>query len=690
MNSRVEALVSRGRLSEAARLLEREQQYTRAVELYGQAGEHAEAGRLLFTLQRYDAAAVALLKAVPDAVRRGGRPDEAARKAMRSAAVAYGRAVKPGPAAALFVRLGEPQRAADVLRRAGRNEEAEQVLAGGAPTEDPLMAAGAAVSELSGLSTRSPQERLALLKATRYPDPMYPRSAREAARIAGEHDLLDFELDNWLGPWLRADLPGQGPEDVEAMLSLAAVYERRDLVENAEVALQAALTLDPTRTTARERLRRLGRAPEDTEARLQAILKEDRAFLEAGSLVRPSLFAEPGSLPPLPGLPTPPVLSRPRRPRVGEAPDAQAPPAAQESVPDWEKAIREAQVAPGEPPVSEMDTSTDAFRTSDYDYVVEIDSASDARPSGDAHSPTDAWQAPGQEETAVLSTIDPRNLRSGQVVAERYRIRARLGKGGMGVVFRVEDELLHEEVALKIVYAPDADEADIARFKHEMRICRHMSHPNLVRVFEFGVWQGSHFLTMELLEGKDLDRMMKAHNGPLPLSTVLPLLVQACDGLATAHKNDVIHRDIKPGNLFVTDDGRRVKLMDFGIAKAHQFEVSVTLTGMLVGTPAYIAPERLLDEGADTPQSDLYALGVVMYELTTGRLPFNTREMAKLFVAHVNERPVPPHRRNPLIPEAMSDVVMKLLEKKPQDRHQSCAELRRALETVWAQVLRVG
>ena len=264
-----------------------------------------------------------------------------------------------------------------------------------------------------------------------------------------------------------------------------------------------------------------------------------------------------------------------------------------------------------------------------------------------------------------------------------------IGRGGMGVVFQVTDRMLEEPVALKIINRDGSNrETDLQRFKDEMRICRRLTHDNIVRVFEFGTWSGNYFLTMELLEGTDLEGLLLKKRGPLGLTQALSLLIQACDGLGSAHKAGVIHRDIKPPNLFVTDGGRRLKLMDFGIAKARRVDVSLTAAGTVVGSPAFIAPERLKGEGQDTPASDLYSLGVVMYQMVTGILPFQAREMPALFMQHLQEAPMAPTRRNPSLPREVDGIVLKLLAKDPAERYASCLELRKALKKLYTDVVR--
>ena len=287
--------------------------------------------------------------------------------------------------------------------------------------------------------------------------------------------------------------------------------------------------------------------------------------------------------------------------------------------------------------------------------------------------------------------VDPGTIRTGDVIAERYIVDAMIGRGGMGMVFRVTDQMLEEPVALKIFdRSSSSRDTDLARFKDEMKICRRLAHENIVNVFEFGAWAGNWFLTMELLQGRDLEAILLGTGGPLPLTEALPLMIQACDGLGAAHRAGVVHRDVKPPNLFVIEEGRKLKVMDFGIAKAGRADVGLTQTGTLVGSPAYIAPERLHGEGKESPASDLYALGVVIYQLVTGVLPFQAREMPVLFMQHLQESPIPPSRRNPVLTPDVDAVVLKLLEKDPERRFRSCIQLRKALERLWRDALRAG
>jgi len=277
----------------------------------------------------------------------------------------------------------------------------------------------------------------------------------------------------------------------------------------------------------------------------------------------------------------------------------------------------------------------------------------------------------------------------GARVDGRYRLKEEIGSGGMAKVFRASDDELGEDVALKLFLQLSREGSGLDRFRREMKLSRKLLHPNIVRVLEFGVWNGARYLTMELLDGVDLERFIANQpNRQAPLDHVLQLMMQACDGLAAAHAVGVIHRDIKPGNLFVVENGRRLKVMDFGIAKVIGSS-SLSITGVRVGTPRYMSPEQIEGSGAVVgPAADLYALGGVMYELLTGSPPFTYEELMPLLLNQMTETPDLPRLRNGAIPKSVEDVVMKLLEKEPEDRYTDARELRAELLRLWVALQR--
>ena len=205
-------------------------------------------------------------------------------------------------------------------------------------------------------------------------------------------------------------------------------------------------------------------------------------------------------------------------------------------------------------------------------------------------------------------------LRPGDVVAERYRIEEKLGAGGMGVVYRATDLELDDIVAIKVLQLRESgEEHRVSRFKQEIKLARRIVHTNVCRIYDFGAWGDLRFVTMELLDGRSLDEVMRSELD-LDRQGRLELFRGLLAGLEAAHEAGIIHRDIKPQNVMVTSDGRSV-LMDFGIARQFQSE-EITTTGEVVGTPVYMAPERLLGREVDQ-RCDIYSLGVILFELMT-------------------------------------------------------------------------
>ena len=261
------------------------------------------------------------------------------------------------------------------------------------------------------------------------------------------------------------------------------------------------------------------------------------------------------------------------------------------------------------------------------------------------------------------------------VIAERYQVLGVLGSGGMATVYRCFDQELEEDVALKLLKSNKTDATSQHRFRQEMRICRRLQHPNIVRTYEFGVWEGRRFITMEMLEGRDMAELLLLRRGALPLNQGLDLVVQAIEGLRAAHLAGVIHRDVKPHNLFVVRDTNSLKVMDFGIAKTEDMSMTVTSSAMVLGTPAYLAPERLKDKVELSAQTDLYSLGVVMYQLFTGQLPFQAPDISSLLTSIVLEDPPPPDGVNPDLPEVVVDVIMRCMHKEPRHRYMTCDQV---------------
>lgn len=263
----------------------------------------------------------------------------------------------------------------------------------------------------------------------------------------------------------------------------------------------------------------------------------------------------------------------------------------------------------------------------------------------------------------------------GQRFAGRYQLEALIGEGGSASVYRALDIELNEPVAIKLFSPATASDLDtmVARFKLELTLSRILSHPNIIRLFDLGAQGEWRYLTMELLEGQDLASIINDSGKPLPFEQGLRYLEQACSGLQLAHERGVVHRDIKPHNLFVTKSGE-VKVMDFGIARKMNTP-GVTVVGTIAGTPEYMSPEQINGFSDVNFSTDLYALGVTAYQMFTGTLPFEQPELTRLLIAQATEPPPPPRSRNPEIPEVLEQVLLKLLEKKPADRPANAAEL---------------
>ncbi|MER7517224.1 serine/threonine-protein kinase [Streptomyces sp. NPDC126499] len=241
-----------------------------------------------------------------------------------------------------------------------------------------------------------------------------------------------------------------------------------------------------------------------------------------------------------------------------------------------------------------------------------------------------------------------------------------VGRGGMGEVWRATDEVLGRDVAVKLMLGQDHDPSAADRFRMEAQTAARLSHPHVVGVFDFGTWDGKLFLVMELVDGDSLagDR---ARPTVLSAEQVATVAAHAAAGLAAAHKQGVVHRDIKPGNLLMDADGT-VKLADFGIARfVDDPSAGLTTTGQIVGTGLYLAPERALGRPA-SPASDVYSLGCVLYQLLTGQPPFRADTATALLYQHIDTPPTPPRQLGVPIPAAFEGFLLTLLAKQPEQR----------------------
>ncbi|OWQ48077.1 hypothetical protein CDL60_05685 [Roseateles noduli] len=280
----------------------------------------------------------------------------------------------------------------------------------------------------------------------------------------------------------------------------------------------------------------------------------------------------------------------------------------------------------------------------------------------------------------------------------KYLVRGKLGEGAMGVVYRAFDPHIHREVAIKLIRrqredAEDAEEAaredsTSARFRNEARAVGRIAHPGVVTIHDFGEvtsadgMKGYAFLVMELVDGRGLDQILKREMPTPPLAWSLGVLDQLLDALASAHAQGVWHRDIKPGNLLITRDGR-VKLTDFGIARIADHHL--TQAASQIGTPGYMAPEQILG-GAIDHRADVFACGVLLYRLTTGRMPFSGVPEAVMYQTLHQLPPTPTSLRPGELPESLDAVVRRAMARDPEDRFPDAAALRAALASVAREV----
>jgi serine/threonine-protein kinase len=270
----------------------------------------------------------------------------------------------------------------------------------------------------------------------------------------------------------------------------------------------------------------------------------------------------------------------------------------------------------------------------------------------------------------------------GQLFAGRYEIQSVLGKGGMGIVYKAQDRDLDDVVAIKTLRseALSADPTLLDRFKQEIRLARKITHPNILRTHDLGETNGLRYLSMEFVKGITLKHMVE-QDQLIPTPVALRVAKQICAGLAAAHEVGVIHRDIKPQNIIIEPTGG-LKVMDFGIARLTQ-DRGMTATGTVIGTPDYMSPEQARGLNLDF-RSDIYSTGVVLYELFTGTLPFEGDTPLAVVLKHVQEKPPSPQAKNPRIDPKIAAIILKCMQKDPDDRFQSVNQLYEALTRVTA------
>jgi len=284
-------------------------------------------------------------------------------------------------------------------------------------------------------------------------------------------------------------------------------------------------------------------------------------------------------------------------------------------------------------------------------------------------------------DIGVTETMEaPREeLTTGSTFAGRYQIIEELGKGGMGRVYKAHDTEIREKVALKLLKPEIAsDEKTIERFRNEIRLARKIAHRNVCRMYDLGEERGTRFITMEYVDGEDLKSTIR-RIGRLPVGKSIAIARQICEGLEEAHRLGVVHRDLKPGNIMLDKEGN-ARIMDFGIARLLKTK-GITGAGIMIGTPEYMSPEQV--DGKETDQrSDIYSLGVILYEMVTGQMLFEGDSPFTVGMKHKGEMPKNPKELNAQIPDDLAVLILKCLKKDREERYTSAGELRSVLESI--------
>jgi serine/threonine protein kinase/tetratricopeptide (TPR) repeat protein len=310
----------------------------------------------------------------------------------------------------------------------------------------------------------------------------------------------------------------------------------------------------------------------------------------------------------------------------------------------------------------------------------QLDNPKTSRFCADCGTPLIRGHEPNSPEFGIVSPDLPtetlqaplRELTTGSTFAGRYQVIEELGKGGMGRVYKVLDAEVKEKVALKIL-KPEiaADEETIERFRNELRFARKISHKNVCRMYDLSREQGTQFITMEYVEGENLKSLMR-RMGQFSIGKAVSVARQVGEGLAEAHQLGVVHRDLKPQNIMIDNDGN-VRIMDFGIARSLKGK-GITDARVMIGTPEYMSPEQVDGAEADG-RADIYALGVVLYEMLTGKVPFEGDTALSVALKHKTEIPHDPRELNPQIPETLSALILRCLEKDKAKRYQNVEDL---------------
>src|SRR5579859_680872 len=295
---------------------------------------------------------------------------------------------------------------------------------------------------------------------------------------------------------------------------------------------------------------------------------------------------------------------------------------------------------------------------------------------------TQTIQVLSQPDILQKMEVPPQLKQEFELPGERYQLQDPIGRGGMATIYRGQDLRMDRVVAIKVlreVYS--TDQKFVTRFQREAKAASSLQHPSIVQVYDYGQTDGNYFIVMELIEGTDLRRYLRSR-GVLAVDRAIIIAHDVALGLGAAHRRGIVHRDVKPQNVLVGRDGS-IKLTDFGIASVYK-DINaerLTTTGMTLGTVQYYAPEQAQGEIV-SPAADVYALGIVMYEMLTGRPPFDGDTPVAVAMQHIQDAPQPPSELNPNIPQGLEALILRCLEKQPEKRYRDGAELAATLETL--------
>ncbi|MBN1610152.1 MAG: serine/threonine protein kinase [Polyangiaceae bacterium] len=513
---------------------------------------------------------------------------------------------------------------AETQIREGRPVEAARKLADtGYPYEAGVcyLKAGEVAPALAQLTRVAPQ------------DPNYRAAARTIVRVLGRLERCDARSAKFFVPFVA-----RGPVDereIGLFLRLASLLEANNFVGDALAALESIRRGYPTHAETLARLRRLRMAA-----------------------VSPTCFASDGAIAEIAA-----AVAANQDAAVARGPADRA------TEPAASAAVRPNDTHNEPDSVLRMVRGATPDRVSIANTEHEVSPTLQTMPSA-----PDTSERPSTVRVSLVpatgESLEVR-LEPGAIIAERFRLNALIGQGGMAMVFAATDLELEEEVALKVfsgqLITKEWLEEAVQRFRQELKLCRKLRHPNIIQVYDIGIHGGHRYFTMELLAGVSLDKML---GEPLEVERGVDYLRQACAGLYAAHQCGVVHRDVKPENIFITKHGL-VKIMDFGIAKSS-VQTGTTTLGTIAGTPEYMAPEQIDDFSAAGPAADQYSLGVVAYYMFTGCVPFKHDQMISLLMMHLRQTPTPPRELNPSLPEKLEQVILRMLAKRPEDRFESC------------------